>query len=373
MTSWVSIAYGALDMRDWHENRSEVEVMLLPVYPIDEPIGLAGDSASLWRRLVDGPVADADLSEAHRVLVRELAEFGIASADVGHPARVTRLEKPWLLSPLHEFVYALVGSIARDVGIDLVFIKGPVVRKQGLRDHQHSGDVDVWVDPAKIEALTRELHSWGWKVLRDAWQGTGLHHSDTLLPGVWGCEIDLHRYFPGSVLPRRKAFEVLLAESCMETFAAVSVRVPDQKMHAAILAMNAIRPAAGAARSPRQASKAVAILRRGGPGVVDKAGTIGAVNALEDVLREAFPEARITVPLLGEWDVWGYRVEESRARAYISAFRLVPWRRRPRFVWRGIWPTREVALRSDQASRVKSRNTALIRVRRLLYGVGLLR
>ena len=125
-------------------------------------MGLAGVPAVLWRKLLDGPVPDAGLNDAEQALIREFAAVGIASDDPLHPARILELRVPWMSSPVHEMVYALVASVARDHGVDAISIKGPMLHRQGLRAREHSGDVDVWADPAHLEVLCGALEAWGW-------------------------------------------------------------------------------------------------------------------------------------------------------------------------------------------------------------------
>ena len=183
---WVAVSYGALDMRGWGEPSPDVEIMLLPVHPIDEPIGLRGEPAALWRRLIDGPVNDTDLSESERELVHEYEVVGLASREPNHPARITTLSRPWLSSPLHELVYSLVANVARENCIEAVFIKGPMLHQQGLRKREHSGDVDVWVDPTHIVRLSRSVQQWGWSEHQGLWTGIPTAHSITVQPRFWG-------------------------------------------------------------------------------------------------------------------------------------------------------------------------------------------
>jgi len=49
--------------------------------------------------------------------------------------------------------YTLVNRVATDVGVRLLFIKGPVAQQQGLRREHTSVDVDLMVDPSQRESL----------------------------------------------------------------------------------------------------------------------------------------------------------------------------------------------------------------------------
>ncbi|MEI2278542.1 nucleotidyltransferase family protein [Paenarthrobacter ilicis] len=363
MTRWVAIAYGALDLRGWHENHAGVEVMLLATVP-SEPLGLIGAPASLWRRLVAGPVADTALTPDERLLVREFASVGLASGDEGHPARVRRLEKPWLSSPLHEMVYALVASVARDIHIGVVAIKGPTLHRQGLRDREHSGDVDIWVHPDHVEVVCHALEQWGWNGQADQWSGLSFNHSTALEPGEWGCEVDVHRHIPGCSLSDDAVFASLVQSTETTSFAGVDVLTPDLPAHAVLLALHELRPEARHGKPPAQAHEVAERLKVGGVDSLDFAREIKALAVLEPSLRLAFPRHSFVVdhkiPLNWKW-------RESRGwwRAYWMIFASLSPSERRLFVQRAVWPQRE-ALAASEARAGRS-NAGLIgaRVRRL--------
>lgn len=366
MTSWVAIAYGALDMRGWHENQSDVEIMLLPIYPIDEPMGLSGAPAELWRRLVGGPVADASLSDEDRTLVREFAEFGIASSDAGHAARITQLDPPWLLSPLHELVYALVASVARDHGIDAVFIKGPVLHKQGLRERQHSGDVDVWVDPDRIEQMAEHLLPWNWIEQETLWTGVKAYHSITLDPRAWGAQIDLHRHMPGCALRDAELFEVLLRATETGRFGGCGVRVPAPAAHAVISALHEMRPSRS--RPTLSAGTVAAVvegLQRGGSASPAWAEEARAVAALRPVLVEAFDGYNFAEVDYAAPANWTRRAKATRSAELWAALKAVPLKQRARMLFRIVWPTDADIRLSDVEAGFSGEKLVSARVRRL--------
>ena len=339
-TAWVATAYAALDIRglDTAAQRG-IECMVLPTLPCEEPIGLHGEAAELWLRLLDGPVADAILTDPQRALVREFAEFGLAAQNPDHPARVTSVAAPWLSSPLHEMLYALVRSAARERGIELVFIKGPALSRQGLRDREHSADIDVLVDPRRISELQEALSPWGWIVRHILWDVTDLSHSVTLAPTMWGCEIDLHRRFPGVGLGDDEAFAVVRDSAEQMEFAAVTAPVAGPLVNGLFSALHFARPAPPGQR-PHSGGpeEAVAVLRRCGAGVIGIADRLGADAALEPHLRRAFPEETIVVtnPLPFNWT---WLKQPTRARYYLAALAHVRWHDKPRLVKRLLWPT----------------------------------
>ena len=97
--SWSATSYGALDVSTLPFGAAAgIEYLVLPAIP-GEPVGLTGEVAALWRRLVAGPVLEDELSADEVALVREFEEHGLASRDEGHSARTTAVPEPWLNSP----------------------------------------------------------------------------------------------------------------------------------------------------------------------------------------------------------------------------------------------------------------------------------
>ena len=371
MSSWTAVAYGALDLRGLPREDADAELIAVPVLP-SEPIGLVGAPALLWRRLIRGEVPDEALSAGERALVREFAAAGIASDSAEHPARVRRLPSPWLGSPLHELVYALVAGVAGEQGIDLLFIKGPVLHRQGFRDREHSGDVDVWADPDRLFDLARALTRWGWAIQPEIWEGTEVNHSVTLEPGPWGCEIDLHRRFPGCGLPDGEAFSAMLRMSTEAEFAGRTAKVPDVPSHAVVEALHKLRPVFGAPQSAALAAVAEQALVHAGEPAVDAALRLDAVEALRPALAAAFPDRDLGEPKPLPLN-WRWLGRGSRLGGYFSALRMVPPSRRLAILARMVWPSREVVLLSDRLAGAASSRILLARWRRALRGVSGLR
>ncbi|MFK0006906.1 nucleotidyltransferase family protein [Paenarthrobacter sp. NPDC090520] len=319
--------------------------MLLATQP-SEPMGLAGGPAGLWHRLVAAAVPDSDLNADDRALVREFEAAGIASRDVAHPARVHQLNVPWLSSPVHEMVYSLVGSIARDHGIDAVCIKGPMLHRQGLREREHSSDVDVWVDPARLEQLCSVLESWGWNGKADQWTGLTFNHSVALEPRPWGCEIDVHRHVPGCSESDPVVFARLLRGSVKTDFAGVPVLTPDLPTHAVIFALHDLRPESRHSKASGHAEELAEILRLGGRPALEFSQDVRATAVLEPSLRLAFPEVSFAVdhePPLN----WRWRESKGWWRAYMMIFRSLQPRERLRFIKRAVWPQADVLAASE--------------------------
>lgn len=365
--NWVAVASAALDQRGLPDVVPGVETIVLPVIP-SEPRGLAGEYSDLWLRLVDGPVSNDDLTEDEQAVVRDYADAGIASNDVDDPLRVTTLDKPWLSSPLHELAYGLISRLSAARGIDVVFIKGPALHRQGLRPNEHSGDIDVWVDAARVTELASLLEPWGWSHLNERWETSPLYHSVTMLPGRWGCEIDLHRHMPGFSTSDRESLQLLLSDAQTWNYAGVPTRVPSRHAHAVVGALHLMRPQQGRPVNPWNREQAITTLREGGSEALDFAKRVGAGPALGEVLTAAFP---------GEDDAvcgpvplnWRWRAEPDRLKRYIIMFRATPLRSWPRMAFRSVWPETNIALRLDQLYGGTTKSPAKARLRRIVRGI----
>lgn len=368
--SWVAVAYGALDSSTLRLNtRSHVELILMPTTP-SEPIGMAGPPAALWRRLVyEGPLLDAGLSSDDKQLVREFSEFGLASSDEKNNARISQLEGPWFSSPFHELVVALVASIARDNDIAILSIKGPMLHKQGFRMREHSGDVDLFAEPARVEDLADLLTEWGWDLWPDVWRGTTVNHSVTLQPTSWGCEVDIHRRMPGCAIDDETSFRILTEVVEMTRFAGVSVPTPTLGAHAVIHSLHQVRPSWGTLPSNHVLDECKEELVRDGQEALGIAMSLRATEALREPLQRAFPGVSLPEDQLPS--NWRWRQHSNRVRGYLAALRLAPLRKRPLVLLRLLWPKQsEVTATNRRAGQdvEGALRARWVRMRRALFG-----
>lgn len=366
MAEWVAVAYGALDVADRDDFGDGVEVLVLPVKP-EKPLGIGGEVAVFWLSFVTGPVDDSNLNDEERYLLDEFVHTGIVSRNLDHPARITEVKKPWLLSPMHELVNSMVGSIARDNRIDLLIIKGPVLTWQGIRGKKHSGDVDVWVEPTQIDRLSMLLVKWRWVPENDIWGDTDLNHSSTLNQTEWGCQIDLHREFPGIGVSREEAFRTLIDHSEELDFAGVTLRCPAREFHVIISALHALRPEVGHGGNQGGLKKATAVLKAVGPLSIECAEQLDALAALDPALRAAFPEHdfREPGPLPANWT---WRSQDNKLLGYLMAMRRLSWWQRLRFVRKVLWPNAEVVKASNDLVGGAAGSVFRLRVRRFQRG-----
>jgi hypothetical protein len=368
VSSWVAICFGALDVRSHELAAGTFDIIVTPTAPGD-PLMLHGEGARLWRRLVDAPVSDADLTVDEREIVADMEQMGIASRDVEHHARIRHLATPWLAAPLHELVYALLARVAQEVGARILFIKGPTLHAQGLRDRVHSGDVDCWVEPGAETQFARAMERWGWTPAFSAFTGTRVLHSLTLRASDWGCAVDVHSWFPGITVSPADAFQRAHAETEPREFAGLKVRTPTTDLHAVISALNEVRPWRGQLPAQANVEAAAKILSTAGESSIDTAERFGAGYALAGALPLAFPDRNLDyshaqVPL-----DWRWRLQRTPLRVYLAALSIVPLRRRPRVIFRILWPTAE-SLRSGPVSE-RGRRTGLraLRLERLRIGL----
>lgn len=365
---WVAIAYGVVDVSGATQFAEDAELIVVPAVPGD-PLAIAHKGARLWRRLVQGAVNDSELDEDERVIVREMVEAGVASARLDHPARMREVPAPWLSSPLHELVYALVQSVARDVGVRITFLKGPALHAQGLREREHSGDVDLWADPERIDTLVSALEKWGWAVQPDIWSSAQINHSVTLVPTIWGCEIDVHRRMPGLGIADRDAFRVIVEHSEPLRFGGVRCEVPQGDYHAVLAALHFMRPEVGVGVRHGAVERASAVLDRIGEGVVPAVGRLDAWIALREALELALPGQHLDSANARPPHDWYWRGQDSKSRAYRMAMRGLPLLLRIKLTYRLLWPEGAVIRASDERQGLRRTGAVRARMRRLKRGL----
>ena len=364
---WIPIARGALDVRGSDTFLPEAAILLVPAQP-GPALCLTGDGARLWQRLVDmAPASPADFSSAENDLLDTLRDAGLVTFALDHPAAIKRVPTPVLSSPLHELTYALVQGVAESAGISCIFVKGPALHHQGLREREHSGDVDVWCEPSRWEDLATALEPWGWVRELDPWRGSSIHHSTTMLPLSWGCEVDIHRRFPGLTLDDPRAFDAISKHSAPVVYAGVEIAVPGRDAHAVIAALHAVRPAVGH-RVGEHEHRTARDLLAGAAGSLDAAHELGAVAALRLDLAATFPGVDLG-PDEGTPRDWWHRAQPDRARAYMSALRTLPLLERIRAAYALLWPADDIALASARRAGEATSHAGRARRRRLIRGI----
>jgi len=365
-TQWVPVSLGALDVRD-ELGYQEAEILVIPVAP-SPMLALNPEASALWRQLIGGPVCETTLNETEQKMLREFGDYGIASTNEDHSFRVRKLSKSWMLSPQHELVYALISSLMKRHSVDGVFIKGPVLAAQALREKKHSGDVDVWGTPECLELLEQELPKWGWSIQPDVWRETSANHSTTFIPSTWGCEIDLHREFPGFNNVAGKELLDILDNSHITKFATAEGRVPAPVHNAIIASLHLLRPEVGYTVSENRIFEAAEILKSAGPETYEEACKLNVAVPLRPALRTVFKGLDLPPIDEGEFD-WGWRAAPSRAVAYMRILASTPAKSKARIAWSLLWPGADVIRSSDVAAGNSTRSLLFARVKRFVRGI----
>ena len=334
MSRWIAVSNGVVDLGQVAQSGDHhVELAITPVIP-SEPLAIGGEVAALWRSLVDDGMAEEGLSVEERALVRKFADAGIATDDADDVRRVVEIQLPWFTSFLHELVCALAARVAQQFGARCLVIKGPTLHAQGLRERTHSGDVDLLVEPARVDEFVEAMSAWGWRLRSNPMRDTLLPHSHTLVPQAWGCEIDAHFRIPGIAAQPSEAFEVLWRQTVEQTFAGVRGFTLNPAAHALIQALTLARPAPGGRLQPLH-DGAVEVLRRGGTAnTLRLAVDLRAHGALQNELRAVFTaDEGPAEPPPNDW-VW--LSQPNPARVYAQVVKATPWRQKPSVLWKVI-------------------------------------
>ena len=148
------------------------------------------------------------------------------------------------LSEAVPLLHAVVGEVARALDVRILFIKGPILTAQGLRDGHQSVDVDVLVDPARVVDLRCGLEALGWGVRVPSTTARVLpQHSSAYAHPLWPCEVDVHDRFPGFLADPTTTFEALWAQRTTATVAGRDVPCPSPVAHVAIASLHVLRNA----------------------------------------------------------------------------------------------------------------------------------
>ncbi|MDP3949107.1 hypothetical protein [Microbacterium sp.] len=312
---------------------------------------------------------DSEIDDDTREVFSRLAEMSIVVRSQSGARTGVGLSDSWLVSVQHELVYALLAHAAREADVDIVFIKGPVLFAQGLRTREHSGDVDCWVRPGGERALAAAIAPWGWRIVPTAFDGTAVAHSVTLVPGEWGCEIDVHWRFPGMTLDPDSAFDLVHESAEQRVFAGATVRTPSPAMHAVIYALHELRPVSGRQYSDSQFQSAVMALTAAGPQAIDIASRVGAGYVLHEALQLSFPNEEVPESNQLVPEDWEWRKIVSVPQRQLAAVRNVDVWQRPRVIFRLLWPTRDTSRRIRDAADASPRGLRRVKVKRLWDGI----
>ena len=145
--------------------------------------------------------------------------------------------------------HAVVQSIAREAGVELLHLKGPALLP-GLRDADRiSSDVDVLVKPGQLPRLLTGLTRHGWEQRSDFDSGSAFHHAANWFHDNWGY-VDVHAHWPGPRADREQVYAEFAAGGLTQEIAHVPCPVPNRTAQILILVLHAGRSPGGAADLP---------------------------------------------------------------------------------------------------------------------------
>lgn len=234
---------------------------------------------------------------------------------------------------------------AAATGVRVLFLKGPGAAHLELRPEKNSTDVDVLVEPGRMEELQAAAEKSGWMLRFSPLSPHLLEpHSSTLFHTQWPIDLDLHTYWPGFFADRREVFDELWCNRVQWSMAGVDLAIPDRISSALILALHALRRP----RKDRREAELGALVRT----VVASFSPDDLTTLLERATRfGAADAARPFLEALGLHPVAqpGYRTElhrwrlNARAKGYTDAWlvtlAVARWRERPAVLFRAIVPT----------------------------------
>lgn len=148
-----------------------------------------------------------------------------------------------------EMGHHVVQRVASWLGIRILHIKGLALDERLTHLGRTASDVDVLVEPERVEELVSALQGVGFELLGRFATSSPFEHSATLRHEHWG-DLDVHRIFPGIGLPPDEAFEALWADRHQIELARSSCGVPSLAAQALVLVLHAARtPWSGQSRN----------------------------------------------------------------------------------------------------------------------------
>ncbi len=241
--------------------------------------------------------------------------------------------------------YVLCDRVARNAGIRLLAIKGPVLAQQGLRSERMSADVDVWIDPAAHGAFVAAMASAGWMRGPVSSAPTILPpHSQTLRHEAWPLEIDAHDRFPGFLAPVQDVFEVLWEHRMTVTLSGAPVITPDLGSHAAVVALHHLRDPQWSVSAPALDALVEHVKEVAQPAdlktLVEVARATGAMETLTPFLIRVGAPTQTDEPpsadrvALRQWEI---RTGATGSMPWLMGLSQTPVWRWPGAIWHAIW------------------------------------
>lgn len=257
-----------------------------------------------------------------------------------------------------ELSAALAFSLADEHGLRAVILKGPPATELGVRAARPSSDIDLLVAPDDLAQLLEALAELGWCERPTTHDGEHPLHSVTLYHPGWPADIDVHHSYPGLETGPREAFEALWERRRTTTLGGRNVLGLDLTATVLVQALHALREA----HKPRNVAELDHLLTNSAlpdwPDFEALANRTGSLGPLRAFVADAYPEVDArALPVPGA--SWRQRSGVSEPGVFrLLHLQSVPWRHRPRYIYRGLFPRREqlaahdITLLEASASRI---------------------
>lgn len=256
-----------------------------------------------------------------------------------------------------ELAYLLVARVARDYGIRVLAVKGPMAAEYGLRLPRSVADADILVEPEGFDRLHSLMIERGWHPRSGREAPRFLDwHSRTLIHDSWPCDIDMHRYFPGFFAEAAEIFDVLWASRRVRGGNHGQMLMPSRAGMAAIVALHAAR-SPSAVRSRQESASVTEALRDGfSDDERDEFRAIVRAGRAQWVLRAVIADAGLGAleddALAHEKTLWQRNQldsEEKSAALWLEQLRSAPPSRAVRVLLEAIWVPRKDIPRNDES------------------------
>ena len=242
---------------------------------------------------------------------------------------------------------AWLARVARQYGINAIFIKGAGLALHGLRAPRTSSDVDVLVEQSNMGAIREILLRHGWSPRPT--QFLDHHrpaHSESFVHPYWPCDLDVHWRFPGFLAPNDVVFNSLWTRRVSANVANAQCSIPDWDSSVLLLALHSLRSSKAHTRHNAEFVGLVQVVsssrvRR----LIELARQTGAVETLQPFWHA------IGYAATSSAGAYYVEIREWRALVESGGYGAYTWLRalnqahglpmKLRIIRRAVWPTRD--------------------------------
>ena len=274
-----------------------------------------------------------------------------------------------------ELAHALATRVAETNLIRVVFIKGPIANEHQLREAKESGDVDIMVDPSRIDDYIRLLTQAGWRERPTSFaQRRFASHSRSFLHPSWPCDIDVHLTFPGFLAAPQDCFEALWARHVSMTVASRPIPAADLLSSILVSALHGLRsPESEAHRVELQTLVARCEGRlheqelRELTALAMELGAVEPARPFLELIGVEMPSTPAPAQALAQWRLQSHQA--NRSGSWLAEIHAAPLRSKPGLVLRALFPSRS-DLEIEQPMLGGSASSLwLARIRRLIRAI----